>query len=56
MAGKVAAKLGNFLGSLGVDWKCQNCGQRSYINEYKGNIVDGTAQCPKCGLSPIKRT
>ena len=42
--------VGRVLSSLGVGWRCPHCNEWS--NEYTGNIVDGTAQCPNCGLDP----
>jgi len=43
--------IGVALGDAGVRWKCINCGETS--REYKGNLADGNAQCPNCGMHPV---
>lgn len=49
--GEALENIGVALGDLGVRWRCVNCGLNS--REYTGNIVDGTAKCPRCGLNPV---
>ena len=50
MAGELFESLGRIAGSLGLGWRCPHCDEWS--NAYTGNIIDGTARCPNCGLNP----
>lgn len=50
MAGALFESIGRFAGEFGLGWRCMHCNKLS--NEYTGNIIDGTARCPNCGLNP----
>ena len=43
--------LGVALGDAGFRWKCANCGETS--RDYTGNLFDGDARCPNCGMNPV---
>ena len=43
--------MGVVLGDAGLRWTCVNCGDSS--RDYTGNLVDGTAKCPNCGMNPV---
>ena len=44
----ILTTLGNTVGFL-VPVPCPKCKKWSQISSYKGNVVDGTGTCPKCG-------
>ena len=55
MSASEVANEGNRLGAQGYKWRCRNCNRTRLVNEYYGNIKDGTAECPSCGKDPTVR-
>jgi len=43
--------IGVALGDAGFRWRCKNCGKTS--RDYTGNLFDGDARCPNCGMNPV---